>query len=165
MPQKYFYLRYVGYPIGLLVFILSVIFKKPMIGNSFKERILKTDRNNQNNIIISMLYYYYLQNHYFKIGTCIFLLTLIIKTLSLVYFPSQLFRALAGLPLLYCVFLYFRIKIIATRIKNGSYGSNKDEAKNLVALSTGDPGCAPFRGGFSIFTRQTRCNNKPVELL
>lgn len=130
LPKEYFGMRWVFFPISLIASATTYFL---FISPSYVSSICKTLVPSKQ-VTITIIFYNYLRYRYIRVTLCLAVLTITYYWLILYHLKMSPGIIPGAVTSSLVIFLLLRLFAIERRVVTGHFGSNSDEAKELIAF-------------------------------
>lgn len=130
LPKEFWHLRWVFFPMSLAICIIKSFLFRP--AGYIKTLYRALSVGNSDNITLTVMYFNWLRFRYIRTFACLLILSLIYSLIVIHLFKNQDVVTIDLSIVILASLLLFRLRCIEKRVISGVFGSNEEEAKELI---------------------------------
>jgi hypothetical protein len=132
LPKEFWHLRWIFFPMSMVVCVIISYLYKPAgyIKSLYKELTI----GDSSNITLTVMYFNYLKFRYVRIFIYLLILSIIYSVITVYYINNQSIATVDLSAMILASLLLLRLDCIQKRILSGLFGTNAEEAKELIAF-------------------------------
>lgn len=131
LKQDLYHLRWIFFPLSILVCLIPYYLHKTP--GSIKNILEKSPKDSSTiSTTISVIYLNFLSYRYTRTIILLVLLSVVFSLLSIMYFDSKALLSVNSTVVFVATLLVIRMRLVDKRITYGLFGTNADEAKEII---------------------------------
>jgi len=130
LHKDYWHLRWIFFPLSLSISIINMyLYRSPSYVNSLYKKL--SDKGSSN-VTLSVMYYNYLHYKYARTAICLVVLAIIYSVLVMYNLTNQSFISVDIITFAMVLLIIARLFLIKKRVSSGIFGTNSEEAIELI---------------------------------